>query len=189
MQTIRSFIAVPLADDVSRSAVNLIERIRQPNDGIKWVPTDNLHLTLKFLGDVDNVEVPDVCAAVQKVAAEFDPFELVFSGTGGFPSLDRPRILYAGIQDESGRLVELVSRLEEELADLRFKPEPRDYRPHLTIGRTRSNRGLAESAVVDRLKENAETELGVMAVDTIQMFASFLDKGGPTYQVMDTIYL
>ena len=65
MKSIRSFIAIPLDPEVSRAAVRLIERIREPGDGIKWVPTDNLHLTLKFLGDVHNTEVPQVCEVIR----------------------------------------------------------------------------------------------------------------------------
>ncbi len=189
MQTIRSFIAVPLAPDVRRGAVRLIERLSQQGDGIKWVPTDNLHLTLKFLGEVDNVDVPRVCDVLHRVVEQFDPFELDFAGTGGFPDIDRPRILFAGVADQSGSLCRLVGQLETELAELRFKPEPRDYRPHLTLGRTRGGSRRASADVVQRLKDQSQTDLGHMVVDTVQIFASFLDKRGPTYQVMDTVEL
>ncbi len=189
MRTIRSFIAIPLGPEVRRAAVRLIQRLSEPNDGIKWVPTDNLHLTLKFLGDVDNTEVPRVCEVVHEVCREYDPFELVFAGTGGFPDIERPRILYAGIEDPSESLVQIVAGLERDLAELGFKPEPRDYTPHLTLGRTKSGSRRASSDVVSRLKRDHETSLGSTRVDKLQMFASFLDKGGPTYQVMDTISL
>ena len=85
MHNIRSFIAIPLAPDVQRAAVRLIKRLSEPNDGIKWVPTDNLHLTLKFLGDVDNTEVPRVCDVLREVCEDFQPFDLHLIGTGGFP--------------------------------------------------------------------------------------------------------
>ncbi len=189
MRTIRSFIAIPLAPEVRGSTVRLIGRLSQQDDGIKWVPTDNLHLTLKFLGEVDNTEIPEVCHVIENVASEFEPFELVFSGTGGFPEIDRPKILYAGVNDESGSLCRLVSQLETELAELRFKREPRDYRPHLTLGRTRSGSRRASEEVVQRLKAQRDARLGRMIVDEIQLFASFLDKDGPSYQVMDTIEL
>ncbi|MCG8651806.1 MAG: RNA 2',3'-cyclic phosphodiesterase, partial [Pirellulales bacterium] len=136
MKTIRSFIAIPLAGEIRRGAVGLIQRLRQQDDGIKWVPTDNLHLTLKFLGEVDNIEIPNVCGVLRRVTEKIVPFELSFAGTGGFPEIERPRILFAGVRDESQTLCELVADLETHLADLGFKPEPRDYRPHLTLGRT-----------------------------------------------------
>lgn len=187
MQTIRSFIAVPLAPEIRRGAVRLIDRLRQDDDGIKWVPTDNLHLTLKFLGEVDNTEIPRVCDVIADVTEQFDPFDLSFSGTGGFPDTERPRVLWVGIGGATESLIRLVGQLEKELAQLGFKPEPRDYRPHLTLGRTRGGSRRAGSEVVERLKAQSKIELGSMQVETLQVYASFLDKSGPTYQVMDTI--
>lgn len=189
MKNIRSFIAVPLNTEVGRSAVRLVKRLRQPGDGIKWVPTDNLHLTLKFLGDVDNTEVPRVCEVLHEVCSDFAPFDLEFAGTGGFPNLQRPRVLFAGVHDPSESLTQLVLQLERELAELGFKPEPRDYTPHLTLGRTKSGSRRASDEVIGRLEREHQTNLGGMSVDTVQMFASFLEKGGPVYQVMDTVRL
>jgi 2'-5' RNA ligase len=189
MQTIRSFIAIPLSTEIRRNATRLLAKLSQPDDGIKWVPTDTIHLTLKFLGEVDNTEISHVCNAVGDVCGGYEPFELSFSGTGGFPDIDRPKVLFAGVDDPTGSLCRLVDQLETKLADLRFKREPRDYRPHLTLGRTRSGSRRACDEVVQRLKQQAAVQLGTMRVDQIQIFASFLDKEGPTYQVMDTIEL
>lgn len=189
MRTIRSFIAIPLADEVSRNAVRLLKRVRVSGDGIKWVPTDNLHLTLKFLGEVENTEIPSVCDVTRNLCQQYDPFPLRFVGTGGFPNSERPRILYAGVDDSSGALTEIVTRLEKDLAKLGFKPEPRDYTPHLTLGRTRGGSSRASGEVIDRVMAEADSELGTMLVDCVQLYASFLDKHGPTYQVMDTIEL
>lgn len=189
MQTIRSFIAIPLSAEVRRNAARLLSKLSQDEDGIKWVPADNLHLTLKFLGEVDNTEIPGVCAVVGQVCREYQPFQLCFAGTGGFPDIDRPRVVFAGVDDVTGSLCRLVGQLESELADSGFKREQRDYRPHLTLGRTRSGSRRARDEVVERLKRLSETELGTMIVDRIQIFASFLEKGGPNYQVMDTIEL
>jgi 2'-5' RNA ligase len=189
MQEIRSFIAIPLAAEVRRAAIRLIKRLSEPDDGIKWVPTDNLHLTLKFLGDVNNTEVPRVCDVLREICAAHEPFDLELSGTGGFPEIERPRVLYAGVTDPSQSLTQIVENLELELAELGFKPEPRDYRPHLTLGRTKSGSRRANSEVIERLKREQSTLLGNMRVDKIHVFASFLDKGGPTYQVMDTVSL
>ena len=189
MQTIRSFISVPITSQISSSAKRIIQKLKPLDSGIKWVPLDNLHLTLKFLGEVDNTEVHDVCKCIRRVTDSVDPFELQFAGTGAFPNSDRPRILYAGVADPSGELVRMVTGLERELADLGFKPEPRDYTPHLTLGRTRSNSGRAGDALIAEMRQLGDVELGEMVVEQVQLMASFLDKAGPTYQVMDTIDL
>ena len=130
-----------------------------------------------------------MCDVIRDVCSSYSPFDLEFTGTGGFPETDRPRVLYAGVQDESGSLCRLVGQLETQLAGMGFKREPRDYRPHLTLGRTRSGSRRATADVVARLKAQDNARLGSMVVDTLQVFASFLDKGGPTYQVMDTVQL
>ena len=122
MHTIRSFVAIPLSAQVGKTARNLIRDLSREKDGIKWVPTDNLHLTLKFLGEVIDREVPAVCQALRRVCRDQQPFTLEFSGTGGFPTSDRPRVLWAGITQGAEELTELVSALETELADLGFKP-------------------------------------------------------------------
>ena len=189
MKTIRTFVAIPLGDQVKREAIRLIERLRHPDDRIKWVPTDNLHLTLKFLGEVDNTEVPSVCNVVQDACRDRDPFELHFAGTGGFPDLDRPRVLYVAIEDESRGLTEIVSELETGYADLGFKPESRDYTPHLTIGRTKGGRGKASEEVIARMRAAQQLEIGRMVVESVHVIASFLDKQGPTYQVMGSVEL
>lgn len=189
MQTIRTFIAVPLAEGVRTAAVRLMERVREDGDGIKWVPTDNLHLTLKFLGDVENVMTPQVCEVVRDVVGQFEPFELSFAGAGAFPNLDRPRVFYAGVRDESGSLTKIVGRLEDAYAELGFKREPREYRPHLTLGRARRSGRRPSPELIERLRGEQATRLGEMPVDTVQVMASFLEKKGPSYQVMGTIDL
>lgn len=189
MQTIRSFIAIPIPPGITAAATKIVKKLKPLDDSIKWVPLSHFHLTLKFLGEVDNVEIPAVCKTIRRVTDEISPFELHFAGTGGFPNAEKPRTIYVGVNDPSGSLVRLVSGLEKQLADLGFKPEPRDYTPHLTLGRTRSNSRRAGNDLVAGMKELGNIEVGEMVVDELHLMASFLDKAGPTYQVMDTIEL
>lgn len=189
MHTIRSFIAIPLNGEVQRAARKIARELRSENDGMKWVPEDNLHLTLKFLGDVVDRDVPQVCKAIRDCCRSIPSFELEFEGTGGFPNDQRPRVVWAGITGGGEFLIDLVSRLEVELAKLGFKPEPRDYRPHLTLGRVRSGSRSASPEVVAKVVRFKKRRLGIMTVDQIRLYASFLDKEGPTYNVMDTIHL
>lgn len=189
MQTIRSFIALPITAAVQKSATALVRRLSGERDGIKWVPGENLHLTLKFLGEVDNRELPKVCETVRDCCRGIEPFALQFRGAGAFPDPARPRVVYAGIIQGGDSLIELVGRLEPALADLGFKPEPRDYVPHLTLGRTRGGSRRGSPEVADRIRAEADYDLGSMLAEKVCLYASFLDKAGPTYQVMDTIEL
>ncbi|MFK8112272.1 MAG: RNA 2',3'-cyclic phosphodiesterase [Rubripirellula sp.] len=187
MKTIRTFIAIPLDDEVRRAAIKMIGKLRAPEDGIKWVPTDNLHLTLKFLGEVENMEVPGVCKILRDVCRDHEPFHLVFGGASGLPDIARSRVVCASVEDSSQSLTRIVTQLEQDYAEIGFKQEPRDYVPHLTLGRAKGRRANAE--VVERVQQHAESELGTMTVDTVCVFGSFLEKGGPVYQIMNTIDL
>ena len=189
MQTIRSFIAIPLPPPIQKAVAKLIRDLQQPGDGIRWVPTDNLHLTLKFLGEVTNTEVPDVCNGIRRVCQDIEPFKLSYTGTGGVPNNDRARVLYVGVDDPRNQLTNLASGLETKMADLGFKPESRDYRPHLTLGRVRSGHRSSHDDVMQRLLQRKETSWGDAVVDRVLLIASFLEKSGPSYQIMDTIEL
>jgi 2'-5' RNA ligase len=189
MQTIRSFIAIPIPAVIQRAMAGVVGRIAGERDGMKWVPRDILHLTLKFLGEVDNREIPRVCQVVRGCCDGMGPFGLRFRGVNAFPQLDRPRVIYAGVVEGGEELAGLVGRLEQDLAALGFKPEPRDYVPHLTLGRTRGGSRRGSPELAERVQRCANLELGQMEVERVQLIASFLDNEGATYQVMDTLFL
>lgn len=213
MKTIRTFLAIPLPPPLARSASQWIHEMKDGADklsrpteknpaenrstvspetphsamGIKWVPEDNLHLTLKFLGEVDNVEVPQVCDIVEAVCEPFDPFALQFVGAGFLPDKDRARILSVSIEDPVDTLTKIVGQLEDRFAAIGFKREPRDYVPHLTLGRARSGSRRLSQQAIDRWSQHENDPLGEMTVDCVQVIGSFLDKRGPTYNVMHTV--
>lgn len=189
MHTIRSFIAIPLSGEVQRAARKMLRELRGEKDGMKWVPEDNLHLTLKFLGDVVDRDVPAVCRVVRDCCSQVEPFELELQGCGGFPNLERPRVVWAGIQQGGESLATLVNSLEKGLATLGFRPDSRDYRPHLTLGRAGSSGRFASAEIVEKMKRMQDRVLGLMPVSQVRVYASFLDRGGPTYNVMDRIPL
>ncbi|WP_404305380.1 RNA 2',3'-cyclic phosphodiesterase [Neorhodopirellula lusitana] len=157
--------------------------------GIKWVPEDNLHLTLKFLGEVENVETPAICNVLADICSGFDPFELLFGGASFLPDVERARTLTVSIEDATNSLTQIVSLMEERYADMGFKREPRDYVPHLTLGRVRSGSRRASSTVIEKWQRHQDDQLGAMTVNKIQVIGSFLEKQGPTYNVMNTVEL
>lgn len=157
--------------------------------GIKWVPEDHLHLTLKFLGEVENVQIPEICDVAADVIENFEPFGLDFTGAGFLPDEARARVLTVKIQDPSGSLTAIARGLEDRFADLGFKREARDYVPHLTLGRVRSGSRRASQEVIDRWRVHQDDPLGEMIVDCVQVIGSFLEKHGPNYNVMHTVEL
>jgi RNA 2',3'-cyclic 3'-phosphodiesterase len=155
---------------------------------VKWVETHNLHLTLKFLGEVHQREIMAVCQAVGSSASEVDQFELEVRGAGAFPTAARPRTVWLGAGEGASQMVALHGRVEAALAKLGYREEHRRFQPHLTIGRVRgAGPGIAELG--ELLKQHTGTLIGSMTVRKVTVFSSTLNSSGPTYDVLGTLPL
>ncbi len=171
--TVRTFVAVEAGPAVRQRAAKLIEEFAAAGAEVKWVEPDNLHLTLKFLGDVDERDIPRVCETVQRAAAEVAPFELEILGAGAFPKLHRPRTIWLGSGKGEPQMAELSRRVEKALEKLGFPREGRRFQAHLTIGRVR-NAGPELAQLAQLLQVAADVEVGAMAVDEAVVFSSQL---------------
>ena len=187
--TVRTFVAVEVAEPVRRAAAKLIKKLDAAAADVKWVEPQNMHLTLKFLGDVSLKETARVCQAVQKAAAEVEPFELAFEGVGAFPNPYRPRTIWIGARSEDSAadqsnedpMTLLHKETEHRLAKLGFRKDSRRFQSHLTIGRVRrAGPGTADLAKL--LEGNADIPFGKMLVEELVVFSSVLSREGPTYQ-------
>ena len=132
---IRTFVAVPASPEICRGALKLMGALRTAAGDVKWVEAENLHWTLQFLGEVDELETPAVCDAVAAAAGDLEPFELAARGAGAFPSSDRPRTLWLGAGSGFNEMVALQKAVQRKLGKLGFRGEARRYVPHLTLGR------------------------------------------------------
>src|SRR6185436_14027923 len=112
---IRTFIAVEMSPRLLGRAGDLIDKLRVAAAEVNWVHPQQMHLTLKFLGDVRDTETPDICRVVNQVAASFEPFEITCRGAGAFPSLEQPRTLWIGIEDGADELMALAAAIEDAL--------------------------------------------------------------------------
>ena len=136
MKKIRAFIAISLGEDLEAGLqfVILGYRASLPAEWVKWSAPANMHLTLKFLGDIPESLVPPICSKMDILAETQAGFTLQAQGAGMFPSAARPRVIWVGL-GQSRPLVELASRLDQSLSALRIPVEERPFSPHLTIGR------------------------------------------------------
>jgi 2'-5' RNA ligase len=183
MAKVRTFVAVEIDPTVRRKAEQLIETFRKAQADVKWVALENLHLTLKFLGEVRLEETAAVCAAVAQAAADVAPFELEIRGAGAFPNPGRPRTLWLACRQGTAQLTDLQQRIEAALEKLGYRPEARSFTPHLTIGRARSG-GPATEEFGRLLEQYAEYEVGRSDVGEVTVFASQLGPQGPTYTAL-----
>lgn len=144
----RVFCAVALPEEARAAAAAHAARLREafPRVRASWERPEKMHLTLKFLGDVERGRVGELSRAASRAVSSVGAFELTLAGPGAFPPHGPPRVLWLGIEDVRGRLAHLHQRLEDECAAAGFPREPRPFRPHLTLARLREPRdarGLA----------------------------------------------
>ena len=148
MTTWRVFCAVELADDVRARLQEHIARLRKevPDAAASWSRVENIHLTLKFFGNVAVDRIPKISAAATRTTERFSKFEIGVGNTGVFPRPSRAQVLWIGVSDPTGKLAALQKRFEEECAVDGFEKEDRAYKPHLTIARIRKPEGSRQLA-------------------------------------------
>jgi 2'-5' RNA ligase len=183
MARVRTFIAVDLSDAVKDNLTALQEELGRDAHGVKWTHVENMHLTLLFLGDVDHLEVVEICRVVQSRSRRHKSFTLQAEGLGAFPNNRRPKTLWAGITAGMDELRALHADLEEGLLELGcYRREDREYTPHLTLGRLSHEERSEEWAKV--LAKQAHWQGGTTAVDELLVMSSELRRDGPEYSVM-----
>lgn len=153
---------------------------------LKTVATDHLHLTLKFLGDTEEGLVPEIASAMREASAGVHSFSIRLLGTGAFPSLSRPAVLWVGI--EGGEVLGRIARsLDEHLVALGFPREGRPWSPHVTLARVRGRRGL--DRVQEILRAHAEATFAEVRIEEIRLKKSVLRPGGPEYTTVEAVRL
>ena len=180
---LRSFIAIGLADPARTAVVKYLERLRATVGGVAWTRAENLHLTLKFLGDVAAERIPSLADRLRAVAAGTRPFTLRVVGVGVFPNLARPRALWVDVV--SPALPPLVHAVEVACVAEGFEPERRPLHPHVTLGRIRapSRRGASDLAL---LAADGSREFGVATVESVVLFRSELRSNGARHTALAT---
>ena len=177
MSTIRAFIAVQLTDEVRDALREVVRSLsgRVERGAVRWVRPEQMHLTLRFLGDSDTGKLPAVQAAMDAVAASNASFEMRLGGIGCFPNRNRPRVIWVGLSGEEARLLSLVVALEEELAHLGWDPEGKPFRAHLTLGRVKDERGA------QGIEWAADVQPLAIPIKAIHLIESQLRPAGPVY--------
>ena len=191
MSVIRSFIAVDLPDSLTEALGRASEQLQELLEGmpVRWVPVKNIHLTLKFLGDVSEKNIPMIRQIVQVEAASHEVFEISVGQFGVFPNISRPRVLWVGVEAPD-ELINLQRRIDMESARLGYAPDQREFNPHLTFGRISRNASPKQvRKVSDRLRAHKIGFLGAARIETLTLFRSDLGPGGAVYSKIYTAKL
>lgn len=177
----RLFFGVGISENVRES---VIEAIREQNFGelpFKWVPPENYHFTLKFLGETGEERLPAIREAAAGVASGMEGgFNLSLDEFGAFPDLKRPRVIFYSVDEGGGQLVRLAENLDREMAGIGFRKDKRAYHPHLTLARIKKR---LPAETISRLKNVPPLTAGNMqAVSSFQLIRSHLSRSGARYQ-------
>jgi 2'-5' RNA ligase len=186
----RGFVAVMLPDPILDAADAIIQQMRGAGGEVRWTAKANLHLTLKFLGNVRQDLVPALREQLAEAAATTAPFEIALGGLGAFPRWERPQVIWAGVSSGFDALAALATRVEKGCARVGFEEEGRPYRAHLTLGRLKEARGNAAArALRSRAEALGSASIGAITVEAIHLVQSTLTPRGSIYTVLETFEL
>ena len=183
-ELLRLFIAIELPD-AAREALSTLQKRLQAADTarvIRWSSIDGIHLTLKFLGDVPPDRVPEITAGLTAATAGHTPFDLTVAGVGCFPTLRKPRVVWAGSGGNSAALHALRDAVEQHIAPLGYPTDERPFSPHFTLGRARQE--AASSALATFGAQIGKLEVGTLyswRVDDLSLMRSDLKPSGAVY--------
>jgi 2'-5' RNA ligase len=179
----RCFIAVELPPDVKAALRTLEEQLKQGQYRfVKWVQPDNIHVTLKFLGSTPVEDLERIIDALAKVSEQVQPFAVRLGGIGCFPNLQRPEVLWVGLDGELDKLSALQRQVEEVMEDLGFERESRRFVPHLTVARVKRQASLRDKQAFGQWLSAADFSSNLQTeVDGLSLMESQLTPSGPIY--------
>ncbi len=188
---IRAFLAIRLPDDVTAALGHLTDQMVQARvGGLKPVRPENMHLTLKFFGNINARQVESIVDVVTHTVESFRPFTLRLGNVGAYPNNRSPRVLWVGLDGDVASLQDIHRRIGAVLGQIAIKPDTREFRPHLTIARIRDHASHAERRRAAEALFSAEFRSGLpVPADRISLIRSVLRPQGPQYTSLAEISL
>ncbi|MEW6214046.1 MAG: RNA 2',3'-cyclic phosphodiesterase [Nitrospirota bacterium] len=181
---LRCFIAIEVPEPIKRDIGGLIEILKKYNVDVKWVVYENLHLTLKFLGSTPEVLLPKIVKSLSNIVLSYEPFYIKICSIGVFPNRRYPKVIWVGVEDS-----EIVKRLQRDIEDsmtlLGYQREGKEFHPHLTLGRVRSQKGMAN--LISELDNLKWKDFGGINVESIKLMKSELKPKGAVYSCLQEI--
>jgi len=182
----RCFIAIDISEDVRRLIEDIIEKCGKKQDNIRWINVDNIHLTLKFLGEANDAVIPEINKRLESICTMHNVFSINVKGVGVFPSLKYPNVLWIGVED-SEELKRLYSDIENAMSEIGFEKEDRKFSPHITFGRVKHRKSI--DAVLKELYTFKDAFFGSIEVKEILLMRSVLRPTGAEYSNINSFRL
>jgi 2'-5' RNA ligase len=182
----RAFVAIEIDEAVRQKLVNIQQQLAATGAQLKLVEPGNIHVTMKFLGDVPSDKIDAVADALRTAASRVQSFDINVRGIGVFPNLRYIRVLWAGVADGRDAVIALEQNIDRELQKLGFSSE-RDFVPHLTLARVKTAKRKEQLAA--SIKEMSDLEFGVTRAQAVELKQSTLTPKGPIYSTLAHIEL
>jgi 2'-5' RNA ligase len=176
---LRSFLAIELPKSIQKKIEEVQRDLKTSHADVKWVHPENIHLTLKFFGNIEESKVEPILQSIGRLIQKTLPFSMKVQGVGAFPHSKNPRVIWMGLMDGEEVLATVQKELEETLAKIGFEPEDRPFQPHLTLGRVKTSRGKDD--LVGKMEKHREEEFGSVEVEEVVLFKSELKPTGAIY--------
>ncbi len=184
---IRTFIGFELPEKIRSFISSIQEDLKSNRLDARWVRPKNIHLTLKFLGNINKDDTQKVGAAIFKSAADYAPISLAAKGIGAFPGINRPRVLWIGIRGQIDVLIQLQKSLDDQLEKIGFSKENRPFKGHLTLARVKGR--INQAKLINAIKKYGEFEPESFIADNIILFKSDLKSTGAVYTKLISVSL
>lgn len=180
----RLFIAITLEPDIRSALTKISHKLAEltSNAQIKWVGEENIHLTLRFLGEIPQDMLANIASAIDQTAQNHHSFKMTIRGLGAFPTLARPRVLWVGCDEPTSTLPIVYEELEGNLVAFGLSKDDHHFSPHITIGRVKFIKDT--SGLVGYLNTNKDRLIGEQMVNRLTLFSSTLMATGPIYEVV-----
>lgn len=183
-EQIRCFIAIEIPDAIQTLLVSAQEELKKNIRGASWVKRGNIHLTLRFLGDVAPDQISTIKTAIEQVANTRSPFSMKIGGIGAFPNLTRPRIIWAGVKTGADEVIAITKEIDAGLSQHGYGRDEKPFRPHLTLARLKRRINL--QALVDVFQQYDTINGATMIVNQIRVIQSQLRQSGAVYTPLET---
>jgi 2'-5' RNA ligase len=180
----RTFIAIELPKETKEYLVRIQNKLKSSGADVKWVEPANIHLTLKFLGDIDEDTKVKVVSALSIIAAGKESFIASLSSIGAFPSTRSPRVIWAGLSLGDDQVKEIAKQIDSDLEKTGLAKENREFSSHITLGRTRSSKNRIELVKLLNSLSRTQQESLEFWISKITFFKSTLTPKGPIYEAL-----
>ncbi len=184
---IRAFIAIEIDSGIRKKLSEHIDTLKSAGADVKWVVPENIHLTVKFLGYIEEETLPDLNKIVYDAVSSLKSFNISIGNIGAFPSIKRPRIVFVCVDEKETNLLALYENLNKEVEELGIKKESKKYVGHITLGRLRTQKNISKLTTV--LKSETECFFGIKKVNYVSLMQSQLTPTGPIYTKLNNFLL